>query len=187
MNVSEIMTVEPSCCTPDTNLQEIAAMMLAEDCGQIPVCEYGTRKPIGVITDRDIVCRTIAQGLNPLSIKVSACLSTPCITVVQDMSVDECCRLMEEYQVRRLPVIDADGDLCGIVSQADLACHNDESHTGQVVKSISQPGPSDSPAQSRRPPEGLLPLGRVARRASPKIAASDKRLGTSPRELLASA
>jgi len=144
MNVSEIMTVGPSYCAPDTDLQEIAAMMVAEDCGEIPVCEYGTKKPIGVVTDRDIVCRTIAKGLNPLSMKASACLSAPCVTVVQDMSVDECCRLMEEYQVRRLPVIDEDGDLCGIVSQADLACHNDESHTGQVVKSISQPGPPDS-------------------------------------------
>ncbi|HXI84298.1 MAG TPA: CBS domain-containing protein [Verrucomicrobiae bacterium] len=143
MNVSEIMTVGPSYCAPDASLQEIAAMMVAEDCGQIPVCEYGTRKPIGVVTDRDIVCRTIAKGLNPLAIKVSACLSAPCITVVQDMSVDECRRLMEEHQVRRLPVIDENGDLCGIVSQADLACHDDETLTGQVVKSISQPGSPD--------------------------------------------
>ena len=152
MNVSEIMTMEPSFCAPDTNLQEIAAMMVVEDCGEIPVCKYGTRKPIGVVTDRDIVCRTVAKGLNPLSIKVSACLSAPCVTVVQDMSVDECRRLMEEYQVRRLPVIDENGDLCGIVSQADLACHDDETLTGQVVKSISQPGPPDSlgNAQSRR-------------------------------------
>ena len=64
-------------------------MMVVEDCGEIPVCEYGTRKPIGVVTDRDIVCRTVAKGLNPLAIKVSACLSAPCVTVVQDMSVDE--------------------------------------------------------------------------------------------------
>jgi len=152
MNVSEIMTLEPSYCAPDASLQEIAAMMVAEDCGQIPVCEYGTRKPIGVVTDRDIVCRTLAKGLNPLATKVSACLSAPCVTVVQDMSVDECRRLMEEHQVRRLPVIDENGDLCGIVSQADLACHDDETLTGQVVKSISQPGAPDyrGNAQGRR-------------------------------------
>jgi len=68
MNVSEIMTMEPSYCVPNTDLQEIAAMMVAEDCGEIPVCESGTKKPIGVVTDRDIVCRTVAKGLNPLSL-----------------------------------------------------------------------------------------------------------------------
>jgi len=92
------------------------------------------------------------KGLNPLSIKAAAVPVDALYHVVQDMSVDECCRLMEEYQVRRLPVVDENGDLCGIVSQADLACHNDESHTGQVVKSISQPVPPNygGNAQSRR-------------------------------------
>jgi CBS domain-containing protein len=127
-------------------------MMVAEDCGQIPVCEFGTSKPIGVVTDCDIVCRTIANGLNLLAIKVSACLSAPCVTVVQDMSVNECCRLMEEHQMRRLPVVDENGDLCGIVSQADLVCHRDEAQSAQVVKSIWQPGSPDSRgnAQSHR-------------------------------------
>jgi len=127
------MTAEPACCAPDASLQEIAAMMVVEDCGEIPICEYGPGTD-RVVTDRDIVCRTVAKGLNPLSIKAAACLSMPCIHRRAGHSVDECCRLMEEYQVRG-SCVDENGDLCGIVSQADLACHNDES-IRTVVKSI---------------------------------------------------
>src|SRR2546430_2039708 len=138
MNVSEIMTAEPTCCAPDTILQEVAAMMVVEDCGEIPVCEDGTTKPIGVVTDRDIVCRTIARNLNPLTMIASDCMSEPCVTVTPDMSLEECSWIMEKHQVRRLPVIDENGVLCGIVSQADIASHSHEAHTGRMVKTISQ-------------------------------------------------
>ena len=137
MNVGDIMTAEVTCCGAETSLQEVAAMMIAADCGHITVCGYGTGKPVGVITDRDIVCRTIAKSLNPLTMIASQCMSQPCIPVTTATSVEECCRLMEEHQMRRLPVIDENGYLCGIVSQTDIARRNHETHTGRVVRSIS--------------------------------------------------
>jgi CBS domain-containing protein len=85
-------------------------MMVDNDCGEIPVVENRERNlPIGVITDRDIVCRTVARGLNPLDLTVPDCMSKPCVTVTPDMSGEECSRIMEENKIRRVPVVDADG------------------------------------------------------------------------------
>ena len=140
MLVKYVMTTDPACCTEDTALQEVAKLMIDHDCGEIPVVESKENKlPIGVITDRDIVCRTIAQGLNPLDLTVGDCMSKPCVTVMPDMSVDECCRILEEHQIRRVPVVDADGSCCGIVSLADIALHARRSVAAEAVKEISVP------------------------------------------------
>src|SRR5438876_726323 len=78
-------------CISETTLQEVAQMMIDHDCGEIPVVEnQKTKLPIGVITDRDIVCRTVARGLNPLDLAVGDCMSKPCVTVTPDMSIEEC-------------------------------------------------------------------------------------------------
>src|SRR5882724_12283163 len=96
MQVKEVMTADPACCTPETGLQEVAQMMIDHDCGEVPVVSNKqSRIPIGVITDRDIVCRTVAKGLNPLELRVTGCMSTPCVTVTPDMSVEECSRILE--------------------------------------------------------------------------------------------
>src|SRR3979490_3245250 len=115
MQVKEIMTADPACCISETAIQEVAQMMIDHDCGEIPVVQNKERKlPIGVITDRDIVCRTVARGLNPLDLTVAYCMSKPCITVTPEMSLEECSRIMEENQIRRVPVVDAAGSCCGI-------------------------------------------------------------------------
>jgi CBS domain-containing protein len=140
MQVKEIMTADPSCCISETALQEVAQMMIDHDCGEIPVVESNKSKlPIGVITDRDIVCRTVARGLNPLDLTVADCMSTPCVTVTPAMSVEECSRIMEENQIRRVPVVDAGGFCCGIVALADIALHAKKAVAGEVVQEISQP------------------------------------------------
>ena len=140
MQVKEIMTADPACCIPEAGLQEVAQMMVDHDCGEIPVVvNKETRLPIGVITDRDIVCRTVARGLNPLDLTVAECMSKPCLTVTPDMSLEECTRIMEENQIRRVPVVDADGSCCGIVALADIALHAKKSLAGEVVKEISEP------------------------------------------------
>ena len=140
MQVKEIMTADPACCIPEAGLQEVAQMMVDHDCGEIPVVvNKETRLPIGVITDRDIVCRTVARGLNPLDLTVAECMSKPCLTVTPDMSLEECSRIMEENQIRRVPVVDADGSCCGIVALADIALHAKKSLAGEVVKEISEP------------------------------------------------
>src|SRR5213592_4067100 len=118
------MTRNPACCTADTNLQEVAMLMVEHDCGETPVVDSKkSMKLIGVITDRDITIRTVAEGKNPLEMTAGDCMSTPCATVTQEMSVDECCKVMEENKVRRVPVVDEKGSCCGIVAQADIAEH----------------------------------------------------------------
>ena len=78
MHVKEVMTASPTCCLAETSLQEVAKMMVDNDCGEIPVIDSNeTKKPLGVVTDRDIVCRTVAQGRNPLDLTASDCMSTP--------------------------------------------------------------------------------------------------------------
>lgn len=140
MLVKEVMTADPACCISETGLQEVAQMMVENDCGEIPVvANEETKLPIGVVTDRDIVCRTVARGLNPLDLTVADCMSKPCLTVTPDTSLEECSRIMEENQIRRVPVVDADGSCCGIVALADIALHAKESVAGEVVKEISEP------------------------------------------------
>lgn len=145
MQVREIMTADPACCTAETGLQEVAQMMIDHDCGEIPVVDNKqSRIPIAVITDRDIVCRAIAKGLNPLELKVADCMSRPSITVPSDMSLEECCKILEENQIRRVPVVDAGGSCCGIVSLADIALHAKKSAAAEVLKEVSEPSAAAS-------------------------------------------
>jgi len=147
MQVKEVMTADPACCISETGLQEVAKMMIDHDCGEIPVVESSqTKLPIGVITDRDIVCRTVARGLNPLDLTVADCMSKPCVTVTPDMSLEECSRILEENQIRRVPVVDGAGTCCGIVALADIALHAKKSAAGEVVKEVSQPTAAASAA-----------------------------------------
>ena len=94
---------------------------------------------MGVITDRDIVVRAIAEGRNPLSLTASACLTSPAITIREEASLDECTDLMEAKQIRRLPVVDASGALVGIVAQADVARHASRKDAGELVRDVSAP------------------------------------------------
>ena len=147
MQVKDFMTPDPACCTPDTALQRVAEMMVEHHCGEIPVVEnVASMLPVGVITDRDITCRAVAKGLNPLTLTVADCMTTPCVTVTPDTSLDECCRILEENQIRRVPVVDAGGACCGIVALADIAQHAKRRETAEVVKEVSAPSPSASAA-----------------------------------------
>jgi len=140
MNVKDIMTPDPIYCVPDTNLKEVAQMMLEHDCGEVPVVNTRTHMtPVGVITDRDIVVRTIAQGENPLEKTAGECMSQPCIMVSPETTVEECCDIFERNQIRRVPVIDHYDRLCGIVSQADIATHDLKEELVEVLEVVSQP------------------------------------------------
>jgi CBS domain-containing protein len=138
MKVRDIMTRDPACCTPETSLREAARLMVIHDCGEIPVLD-ASGVPIGVITDRDIVCRSIANGTNPLELRVADCMTSPCITVTDDVSVSDCCDVLERRQIRRAPVVDASGRPCGIVSQADIARSAAKRQAGELVRAVSQP------------------------------------------------
>lgn len=136
--VKDIMTREPACCSPESSLQEAAKMMYDFNCGEIPVIDRETQKPVGVITDRDITCRATARGRNALEMKVSDCMTTPCITVKPETSLEDCCSLFEEHQIRRVPVVDEEGRCCGIVSQADIALNASIIKVAEVVREVSK-------------------------------------------------
>lgn len=138
--VRNIMTMNPACCTTDTRLVEVAALMVTNDCGEIPVVSnFHEKRLVGVITDRDICCRAVARGLNPNAMKAKDVMTTPAITASVDMSIDECVQLMELKKVRRLPVVDDRGSCCGMVSLADIALMEKEQLSGSLLKTISNP------------------------------------------------
>jgi CBS domain-containing protein len=138
------MTRDVSCCTESTPLSEVARMMLAADCGAIPVIDGdSTRQPIGIVTDRDIVCRTLAAGKEPLNMTARDCMSGPCVTVDMNATLGDCRDLMEANMIRRLVVIDDDNRCIGIVATADIASRSPEELTGEIVKTISQRQPHE--------------------------------------------
>ena len=140
MQVKDLMTSHPACCTADTPLPQVARLMVEKDCGEIPVVENITDKlPIGVVTDRDIVCRTIANDVNPLDLTAADCMTKPVVTVMPDMSPEECCRIMEEKLIRRVPVVDERGSCVGIIALADIALHTGKKVAGHIVREVSEP------------------------------------------------
>ena len=140
MRVDQLMTSDPKCCTPDMSIQEAAQLMIACDCGAIPVVESGDHtKPVGIITDRDIACRAVAEGKHPQQTKVSDCMTPSLACVSPDTSLEECCEIMEKNQLRRLLIADSQGGLRGIISQADIALHAGRNKAAEVVKRVSQP------------------------------------------------
>ena len=138
MNVKEIMTRDPACCSSDSGLEAVAKMMVDNDCGCIPIVEERTGKPVGIITDRDIAVRAVAQGKNPLDLTAADIMTKNVVTVTPETGIDDCCRLMEENQLRRIAVVDGTGACCGIVAQADIAANADNRKTAEVVQEVSK-------------------------------------------------
>ena len=116
----EVMTPDPACCSPHTRLDQVAKMMVQNNCGEIPIVDAGDH-PVGVVTDRDIVCRVVAEGKNPVAYTAETCMSQPVITVRADEPIEDVVLTMEKHQIRRIPVVDERGCCAGIISQADLA------------------------------------------------------------------
>jgi CBS domain-containing protein len=139
MQVRDIMTKSPAHATPDTSLHVIAQMMVENDCGCIPIVDGSAAKsPIGMITDRDIVVRSVAENQNPLDLQAGDIMTGDIVTVSPETSVEECCNLMESRQIRRVAVVDENGDLCGMVAQADIAINAPTDKTAEVVQEVSK-------------------------------------------------
>jgi len=140
MQVKEIMTTNPACCTPDSSLREIAQMMVEHDCGCIPVVEnQQTRKPIGTVTDRDITIRAFTTGRNPLELQASDVMTMGITTVSPESSIQECADVMEDKKIRRVIVVDENGRCRGIVAQADIAEYGqDPTLISELVHEISE-------------------------------------------------
>ena len=138
--VSNIMTHRPVCCTPNEPVHCAAVLMRDHNCGIIPVVEdRNTMRLLGVITDRDIVVRVVAAGKDPNHEKLAGHFSHGIGTVRPQATLDECRKVMETRQVRRVPVTDEHGRLIGIVSIADLARALDADQVGHTVEEVSEP------------------------------------------------
>jgi CBS domain-containing protein len=133
----DVMTADPACCSGDTTLDRVAKMMVDNDCGEIPIVDGGNR-PIGVVTDRDIVCRVVAEGKNPTGQTAETVMTTPVVTVRADTPLDEVIATMEKHQVRRVPVVDEGGCCTGIIAQADIASEAPAQSAAELVREVSR-------------------------------------------------
>jgi CBS domain-containing protein len=137
-SVTSLMTANPACCNANTPLRDVARMMIDHDCGQIPVID-DKGVPLGVVTDRDIATRIVAEGRDTTSATARDAMSSPVQTVREDSSLKDAVCLMEASKIRRVPVVDASGTLTGIVSIADIALAGKTAATAEVVKEVSEP------------------------------------------------
>ena len=134
----EIMTPDPACCSVNATLDEVAKMMVQNDCGEIPVLD-ATDRVVGVVTDRDIVCRVVAEGKNPMAYTVDTCMTQPVVSVRADAPIEDVVATMEDYQIRRVPVVDERGCCAGIIAQADLATNGGNEHeVAELVREVSR-------------------------------------------------
>ncbi len=140
MTCGELMTPSPTCCQPEHTVVEVAEIMGREDVGLVPVIDEATHKLIGVLTDRDIVLNVVAAGRDPRGTAVSEVMTTSPACCQEQDSIETVMQQMAARQVRRIPIVDKDGAIIGIVSQADLATRlANPRETGEVVQAISEP------------------------------------------------
>ena len=135
-SIRDVMTANPSSVEPSTPVAQVAQLMQQENVGSVPIVEGG--KLVGTITDRDITIRIVAEGKDPQATTVGEVASRDLVTVDPQQNLDEALRLMAQHQVRRLPVVEEDGRLVGIVAQADVATEAPPEQAGETVGQISQ-------------------------------------------------
>jgi CBS domain-containing protein len=134
-SIKEVMTRDVRACEPNATVAEAAKVMAQEDVGPVPIVEDG--RLVGIVTDRDIVVRVVAEGRDPNATTVREIASTELVTVSPDDDLDDALNRLAERQVRRLPVVEGDR-LVGIVAQADIARLGEDKKTGEVVEEISR-------------------------------------------------
>jgi len=134
--IRKLMTVRPRTVKVGDSVVDAAKLMRGEDAGFAPIVE-GNRL-VGVVTDRDIAVRVVAEGRDPNATRVEEIASHDLVTIDPEQELDDALSTMARHQVRRLPVVEEDGTLIGIVAQADVARHVDAEHTGELVEQISE-------------------------------------------------
>ena len=134
--IREAMTSNPKTVSGNQTVVDAARIMKQEDAGIVPIVEG--QKLVGGLTDRDIAIKVVAEGKDPQSVKVTELASSDLVTIDPQQDLDEALRLMARHQVRRLPVVEEDGRLVGILAQADVARTADDAKTGEVVEEISK-------------------------------------------------
>jgi CBS domain-containing protein len=139
----DVMTKDPVCCIPTDTVEEVAQIMKNEGVGAVPVVEdHETRKLVGIVTDRDFTVEVIADGMSPTTTTVESVMTISLVRCRVDEDVHCATELMAEYQVRRIPVVDEDDRIVGIISQGDVATRVEEPEVvAEVLEEISQ-GPA---------------------------------------------
>ena len=138
MELRDIMTRDVEIVSGDASLQEAAAKMKKLDVGMIPVCDGDQLR--GMLSDRDITIRATADGRDPTKTKVAEIMSRDIVYCLEDQEIEEAVSLMEARQIRRLPVLNQDKRLVGIVSLGDIAVHTgDRDLAGETLQEISEP------------------------------------------------
>jgi CBS domain-containing protein len=155
MRIKHAMTKEPSCCVPSDSAQQAACIMRDEKAGVVPVIDSAeSRKIVGIVTDRDLCMNVVAEGRDPGGVTVEQCMTTKVVTCSPTDSVERATELMRENQIRRIPIVNEQGELQGIVSMADLVGRADlkVTQTHETLKKVSAPTsqPSKPRAQSRK-------------------------------------
>jgi CBS domain-containing protein len=135
--VREVMTAGPTTVSPSTPVRAAARMMVEQDVGPLPVVDEDDQHLVGIVTDRDLVVRVLAEDRDPDSTTIGEVASREIVTVEPDADLDRALQLMAENQVRRIPVVDSER-LVGILAQADVAREGDAETLGAVVEEISR-------------------------------------------------
>jgi len=136
MQVKEVMTKDVACIEPKTTIAEAAKIMQSRDVGALPVAKKDGL--IGIVTDRDICCRAIAQNLDPESATVDEIMSKSVATCFEDQELAEAAHIMEQKQIRRLPVLSRKSKLVGIMTVGDISQHAGRALTGEVEEQITR-------------------------------------------------
>jgi CBS domain-containing protein len=140
MKVKKAMTKDVKCCTPFDTIVDVARMMRTNDVGAIPVIhDKRSRELAGIITDRDITCRVTAAGKAPGSVRVQKVMTRKPVACHVEDTLDEAALQMQKHRVRRLPVVDDEGSIVGIIAQGDIARHLQAAKVGRTVAKISTP------------------------------------------------
>jgi CBS domain-containing protein len=150
MKVRDMMTPNPACCTPDDTAQRAALLMKNLDIGAVPIVDNEQdRKPLGIVTDRDLCCSVVARGLDPTSSRLADHMTAEVVCCQLDDDVEDVSALMQERQIRRIPIVDERGACCGIVAMADLALKAPrEGKVEQTIQEVSEPADQASRQQA---------------------------------------
>ena len=140
MKIREVMSPNPVCCLPTHSAQQVAGIMCDHNIGSLPVVmDQESRKLVGVITDRDLCCSVVADGLDPKTTTIEKFMTLNPVTCREEEDVESCERLMQEHQIRRIPIVNAEDSVIGIVAQADLALKDKSERVSKTVAEISKP------------------------------------------------
>ena len=136
----DVMTKNPACAVPEDSVADVARLMKDKDVGPVPIVEsHDSKKLIGIVTDRDLAIKVVAEGRDPQSTRVRDVMTSDVVTCRDDDDINVALNAMSTHQLRRIPVVDNGNMLLGIIAQADIATRmNEPAKTGEVVKEISE-------------------------------------------------